>query len=161
MKRLIVLLMTVAMILSMAGMASAEEETVGEPDFENWTTIITEDILEFPLEFQLLPDGYNTYDTEHKGEVLRLHYTTDAYGDGETYEKYCTVYLPYGYDAEDTETKYNVLYFQHGNSGSPNELWDHDMKSIHAYNLLNNLFDPDHQVMAGPIRDWISIIVKL
>lgn len=76
-----------------------------------------------------------------------IHYTTDVYEDGVTYEKFCRVYLPYGYDPDDKDTKYNVLYFQHGNSGSPNELFDHDMKKLHPMNLLNNLFDPDHQAV--------------
>ena len=53
------------------------------------------------------------------GTVERVEYTTDVYGDGKTYSKYCYVYLPYGYDAADKSKKYNVLYFQHGNTCEP------------------------------------------
>lgn len=51
------------------------------------------------------------------------------------------MYLPYGYDEGDTETKYNVIYFQHGNHGSPNQFWDHIMKAVDCNNLFANLFD--------------------
>ncbi len=57
-----------------------------------------------------------------KGTVERVDYTTDVYEDGKTYDKHCYVYLPYGYDAEDKSRKYNVLYYQHGNSCEPSIL---------------------------------------
>ena len=53
------------------------------------------------------------------GKCERLEYTTSVYEDGKTYHKYCYVYLPYGYDPEDKSKKYNVLYFQHGNTCDP------------------------------------------
>lgn len=56
---------------------------------------------------------------KYPGKCERLDYTTSVYGDGKTYQKYCYVYLPYGYDPEDKEKKYNVLYFQHGNTCDP------------------------------------------
>ena len=56
---------------------------------------------------------------ERKGTVERLDYTTDVYEDGKTYKKTAYVYLPYCYDPEDKERKYNVLYFQHGNTCEP------------------------------------------
>ncbi len=58
-------------------------------------------------------------ETERKGTVERVDYTTDVYEDGVTYPKYCNVYLPYGYDADDKSKKYNVLYYQHGNTCDP------------------------------------------
>ena len=54
-----------------------------------------------------------------KGTVERCDYVTDVYENGKTYSKYCYVYLPYGYDPDDREKKYNVLYFQHGNTCGP------------------------------------------
>lgn len=127
-----------------AGETEPVEEVPEGPDFENYTIITTSDIAGQDVEFRVLPDGYNTYETEHAMTSVVIHYTTDVYG--ETYEKMARVYLPYGYDPEDTGTKYNVIYFQHGNQGAPNVL-EHDLKSLHALNLLNNIFDPDHQVM--------------
>ena len=54
-----------------------------------------------------------------KGTIERVDYTTDVYEDGKTYPKYCYVYLPYCYDAADKTRKYNVLYYQHGNTCEP------------------------------------------
>ncbi len=54
-----------------------------------------------------------------KGTVERVDYRTSVYEDGKTYEKYCYVYLPYCYDPDDTSRKYNVLYYQHGNTCEP------------------------------------------
>ena len=53
------------------------------------------------------------------GKVERLDYTTDVYEDGKTYKKTAFVYLPYCYDAEDKDRKYNVMYFQHGHTCEP------------------------------------------
>jgi len=58
-------------------------------------------------------------DTEKVGRVERVDYTTDVYEDGITYPKYCNVYLPYCYDPADKKKKYNVLYYQHGNTCDP------------------------------------------
>lgn len=118
-----------------------------ENDFTNFTQVVTSGVLGEDMVFDVFPEGYNYYPTEHKGTVERLYYTTDAYDDGETYNKYCTVYLPYGYDPEDTETKYNVLYFQHGNASSPNALWDSGVPRYNSLNMMDNLFDPDHALM--------------
>lgn len=53
------------------------------------------------------------------GRVERVDYTTSVYEDGVTYAKYCNVYLPYCYDPNDEDRKYNVLYYQHGNTCDP------------------------------------------
>ena len=123
-----------------------------EFDFEGFEDIITEGVLDETLSFTKLPIGYNDYIPEHRGTSFILHYTTDAYEDGKTYDKFCRVYLPYGYDPEDTETKYNVLYFQHGNGNSPNTLleavYNSDKETpANGINLINNLLDPDNQIM--------------
>lgn len=74
-------------------------------------------------------------DCDQKGVIERVDYSTDVYEDGVTYEKYVNVYLPYGYDANDTSTKYNVLYFQHGNKLSNEYFKDETYK-----NWMDNLF---------------------
>ncbi len=71
----------------------------------------------------LLDDG-----TDQKGTFERVDYTTDAYEDGVTYEKYCNVYLPYGYDPKG-EVKYDVVYFIHGNKNDPGVLTADILKS--------------------------------
>ena len=56
---------------------------------------------------------------EKVGRFERVDYTTDVYEDGKTYQKYCNVYLPWCYDPEDKTRKYNVMYYQHGNTCDP------------------------------------------
>ena len=56
---------------------------------------------------------------EKMGRVERLDYTTAVYENGITYNKTAYVYLPYCYDENDKNRKYNVLYFQHGNTCEP------------------------------------------
>ena len=56
---------------------------------------------------------------EHLGTVERIEYETAVYGNGRTYRKYACVYLPWCYDPEDDARRYNVLYFQHGNTCDP------------------------------------------
>ena len=118
----------------------------------DFRTIETADVLEEPMTFDMLPEGFNNYIAAHRGQDLLLHYTTDAYDDGVTYTKFCRVYLPYGYDPDDTETKYNVMYFQHGNGNSPNTLFDVAYNSdkntpANAMYMLNNLMDPDNDLL--------------
>jgi len=82
-------------------------------------TIITKpgEVIDFETVFE--ENQGLTIAPEKVGHWERVEYTTDVYEDGVTYPKYCNVYLPYGYDPEDKEKKYNVLYFQHGNTCDP------------------------------------------
>ena len=118
-----------------------------ELDYNAFDSVMVSGIADFDVVFELLPEAYNATESAHPGTVERLHYTTAVYEDGVTYEKYCTVYLPYGYDPENKETKYNVLYWQHGSGGHPNELWDHQVLGQNAKNMIDNMFDEDHRVM--------------
>ncbi|MBR0450477.1 MAG: hypothetical protein IJI78_00670 [Oscillospiraceae bacterium] len=56
---------------------------------------------------------------EKMGTVERFDYSTSVYENGVTYNKTAYVYLPYCYDKDDKDRKYNVLYFQHGNTCEP------------------------------------------
>lgn len=76
------------------------------------------EVLDFETVFEENP-YIRTGVPSKKGHCERLDYTTAVYEDGKTYQKYCYVYLPYGYDPEDKSKKYNVLYFQHGNTCDP------------------------------------------
>lgn len=76
------------------------------------------EIIDFETVFEENPYLRTGVPTK-KGTVERVDYQTSVYEDGKTYDKYCYVYLPYGYDPEDKTKKYNVLYFQHGNTCEP------------------------------------------
>ena len=69
-----------------------------------------------------LPSAYKE-EAEKKGTTEEVAYTTDVYGDGVTYEKHVLVYLPYGYDQNDKDTKYNVVYYEHGDGQNYKTVW--------------------------------------
>ena len=73
-----------------------------------------------------------------RGRMVRVDYTTDVYEYGVTYPKYCNVYLPWCYDENDASRKYNVLYYQHGNTCDP-ELFNTPETIVR----FDNLFDSD------------------
>ena len=73
---------------------------------------------EFPDNtFEQMADDYRLGVTQ-RGKVVMFVYDAQT-PEGEAYKKSALVYLPYGYDPEDTETHYNVLYLMHG-SGQNN-----------------------------------------
>ncbi len=76
------------------------------------------EVIDFETVFEENP-LLRTGDPKRQGRVERVDYTTEVYEDGKTYHKTAYVYLPYCYDPEDKEKKYNVLYFQHGNTCEP------------------------------------------
>jgi endo-1,4-beta-xylanase len=93
------------------------------------------EIIDFETVFELNPD-IEEATPKHKGRMVRVDYTTDVYEYGVTYPKYCNVYLPYCYDENDKTRKYNVLYYQHGNTCDP-ELFN----TPETIKKFDNLFD--------------------
>ena len=88
--------------------------------------------VDFPAPDRPMPDAFKAaleqYQASHPvpgtapekvGRIERFDYETAVYEDGVTYPKYANVYLPWCYDPADTARKYNVIYFQHGNTGDP------------------------------------------
>ena len=51
-----------------------------------------------------------------RGKTVMFRYDAQT-EDGQAYTKNALVYVPYGYDPEDTATRYNVLYLMHGHGG--------------------------------------------
>lgn len=53
--------------------------------------------------------------TDQSGQVIQVTYESRDYTGGDTViEKPAWVYLPYGYDENDTDTRYDILYLMHG-----------------------------------------------
>ena len=154
-RKMVLAFVAAALILTMGSGAAfaAKNDKVKEPDvldFVTTETVITAGDFDFDLVFEKMSDSFVFHEAEHKGTNMILDYTTDVYEDGVTYNKWCRVYLPYGYNPEDTEKKYNVIYFQHGNNGSPNEFFDKVDKKTFGYGVINifdNLMDPVYGVM--------------
>ncbi len=62
--------------------------------------------------------GYR--DVDYRGTIERVEYTIQDH-QGQPWQKYANVYLPYGYDAE---KPYNILYLMHGGGGNPDAWLD-------------------------------------
>jgi len=93
------------------------------------------EVIGFETRFELNP-AIGEAEPVHKGKMVRVDYTTDVYEYGVTYPKYCNVYLPWCYDEADKTRRYNVLYYQHGNTCDP-ELFN----TPETIKLFDNLFD--------------------
>lgn len=100
---------------SEVSVTTKEEESVKEEEK-------TENNKVFPDNaYNDMPSGFKKEATKHGTfEVFNYTAKTDT---GEEYEKTAMVYLPYGYDAEDKETKYNVLYLMHGGGDDETRYW--------------------------------------
>ena len=104
------------------GQSAADEET-GVVDMEIPQTGWTEAV---PAEY--------TKTAAEQGNVVRLDYESEDYvRDGSTITKTAYVYTPYGYDENDTETRYNILYLMHGWGGHAGEYFD--------FTATKNMFD--------------------
>lgn len=107
-------------------------------------------------EFRRIPAEYLTaapYDDNAKGTVVRDYYDTYEYNDngvqGNPVQKNMLVYLPAGYNAEDKNTRYNVLYLIHGTSEDQNTVFGDDdpnvttvMKKVLDMMIANGELDP-------------------
>lgn len=79
---------------------------------------------------------------ENGGVVVACEYDTKDYrGSEKEYKKTALVYLPYGYDQDDTGKKYNVMYWMHGGGGSEKELLAGENMESEMKKILDNLID--------------------
>ncbi|MBB2183261.1 endo-1,4-beta-xylanase [Lachnospiraceae bacterium MD1] len=107
-------------------------------------------------EFRRIPAEYLTaapYDDTAKGTVVRDYYDTYEYSDngerGNAVQKNMLVYLPAGYNPDDKNTRYNVLYLIHGTSEDQNTVFGDDnpnvttvMKKVLDMMIANGELDP-------------------
>lgn len=94
-----------------------------------------------------VPAEYKT-PASRKGTVIRLDYESKDYAENEApITKTSYVYLPYGYDENDTETKYDIIYLMHGWGGHAGEYFD--------YTATKNMFD--HLIENGDIPPVIMV----
>lgn len=104
---------------------SQEDSVVTTPDESAVTDTPSQEIEPAQEENEMrnislgkVPDGY--YSTaDQQGKLENFTYDTKDYiGNGNTIQSSATVYLPYGYDQDDSATRYNILYLQHGAYGN-------------------------------------------
>ncbi|MCR5024913.1 MAG: hypothetical protein K6A90_11375 [Lachnospiraceae bacterium] len=86
-----------------------------------------------------IPDGY-LKEAGKQGRVIRIKYNSRDYaGNGGSIEKTACVYLPYGYNADDTKTRYDIFYVMHGLSGTADEFFG--INGGAAKNLIDNMIE--------------------
>ena len=100
-----------------------------------------------------VPGGY--YDpADHQGTLEALAYNTRDYvGNGDAIVREATVYLPYGYDQNDAQTRYNILYLQHGAYGDE-RTWMYEYGDS-----FKNMID--HMIEDGSIPPLIIVMPYL
>ena len=96
-----------------------------------------------------VPTEYNAQ-SDHPGTVVSFDYESKDYaGSGETVSKTAYVYLPYGYDENDAETKYDIIYLMHGWGGEAGQYLQGEGAVI-----KNTL---DHMIENGEIKPVIAL----
>lgn len=100
-----------------------------------------------PLKLEEIPEEYLETSTQ-PGSVVRIDYETNTYDEANrSMGKYAYVYLPYGYDEEDDETRYNIFYVMHGWTGDAEmylggENGDRPLKRILDHLIENGDMEP-------------------
>ena len=89
--------------------------------------------------------------SDHPGQVVEITYDSRDYTDAAepAIQKTAYVYLPYGYDEPDQETRYDVLYLMHGWTMTAGDFFDTAQSGI--VSML------DHMVENGDIPPVIVV----
>ncbi len=85
-----------------------------------------------------VPDAFTQERSDCAGEIVECSYVAHDYvlDSGNTEDKYCNVYLPYGYSEENN---YNVLYLLHGSDSQGTDHQNTWFKTIGFKNVLDNM----------------------
>ena len=145
-KKMLLALLFVMMILTACETQDRGNDQIAEQPKSSASTQSTEgevdnnNIKDLPQKgmTQDVPDEYIS-EAEKQGSVERLSYESKDYaGDGASITKTAYVYLPYGYDESDTETRYNIIYLMHGWGGRAGEYFDFTGTKNVFDNLIEN-----------------------
>lgn len=124
--RIIALIICIStMILSACGKEETSEQVI-------------ESIAEQTGMCVAVPEEYYE-EIEESGEVLGLLYDSKDYaGDGSDIIKIAFVYLPYGYDEDNEDVKYDVCYLMHGLWGRAGEFFEFENIKEMLDNMIKN-----------------------
>jgi len=89
--------------------------------------------------FIALPDEYKG-ESQQQGTIESVEYSVANLSKGTDVKK-LNVYLPYGYDDSNTNTKYNVLYLMHGGGENENLLFGGPGQSKEMKRILDNMIE--------------------
>ena len=87
--------------------------------------------------FRPVPVEYRG-ESDKQGTIEKLEYQTANLDNGMD-TKYLNVYLPYGYDPDNKEKKYNVLYLMHGGGENENLLFGGPGESKELKRIIDNM----------------------
>ena len=123
----------------------ASSEDTKEPS--DVTSLENKEIMEQTGYTTAVPSSYKAA-SEHPGTVTGVDYDSKDYvRDGAAITKTAYVYTPYGYDENDEETRYNIIYLMHGWGGHVGEYFE--------YTSTKNVFD--HLIENGDIPPVIIV----
>lgn len=133
---------------------SVGAETVGNSTSEN-STFETEENAEIDGKSNItlgsIPANYYS-ESSHAGVLERFSYQTADDANGGTRTKEVIVYLPFGYDESDMDTRYTIMYLMHGGGGSETTY----MGSEPNGNRLKNIID--HMIENQDIEPMIFVM---
>lgn len=137
------LLMAAMMLISGGGNTAETDaaETPGQPESRESQIVDPQRSSEKQNEYTLdVPPGY-LEKAERQGEILRVEYETRDYtaSGGNPISKPAYVYLPYGYDEDDAETRYDILYLMHGWTMTAESFFHERPEKL--TNLLDNMIE--------------------
>lgn len=124
-----------------------ETEASSEDTKESSDVTLNKETIEQTGYTTAVPSSYKTA-SDHPGTVTRVDYDSKDYArDGAAITKTAYVYTPYGYDENDEETRYNIIYLMHGWGGHAGEYFE--------YTSTKNVFD--HLIENGDIPPIIIV----
>lgn len=115
-----------------------------ETGYQAPTLLDASDLAGVTTHYLLYDRDFYEAPCDQPGTVVKIKYTTSVYD--KEYKKFLNVYLPYGYDENDTE-RYPVIYFFHGRGCDPNTLIGNE--------ATKNAFD--HMISTGIAKPFILV----
>lgn len=96
---------------------------------------------EFTYDWKKFKEEYRTKEI-NTGAVERLDYVTNTYDEPRrTITKSLHVYLPEGYNPQDEEKRYNIMYLMHGGGENENLLLGGPGQNTELKNILDNMIE--------------------
>lgn len=131
---IILIIIILALIVYIYKLRPNVNDIRGEEDIDV-SNNVSDSIMEYT---KAIPNNYKNK-ASIQGKIEKIEYTTYDYtkNNKTPITKTAYVYLPYGYDKNDKETKYNVFFFMHGWTGTAEEYLYYNNSLV--TNILDNM----------------------
>ncbi len=141
MKKMIAVLPAALIILVML-ISCGKEKKVEEATQEAIQEAIKQETSAVKVN-DFIPPAYRQPVKEGGGKIVNISYMSKKYyGDKSDNEKHANIYLPEGYDENDSSKRYPVLYLMHGIGGDENE-WGKNNNNWVIKRIMDNLVQKD------------------